>query len=49
MSGKYIYDILQWILAQNGGHLFQNGRDNVVKFKIHLNKKMFTDHCDKGV
>ena len=35
MSGKYIYDILQWLSVQNGGHLFKNGGDSVVKFKIH--------------
>jgi len=34
MSGKYIYDILQWISVQNGGHLFQNSRNSVVKLNI---------------
>ena len=36
MSGKYIKDVFQWISVQNGGHLFQNGRNSVIKFKNNL-------------
>ena len=39
ISEKYIYDILHWISVQNGGHLFQNGRNPVIKFKIHIDLK----------